>query len=162
MVLGWAFLNASRSEEAIEQMSKAVELDRTSTWARTFLKRAYLIKGMDRAIEELETARRDGPDDVFVLGLLDYGYAITGRRADAFKVLQSLDEMERRRYLSRVTRVYVYAGRGDKDKAFEWLEKAYQERSDALAWFRQEPESKSLRNDPCFATLMRKIGFTEP
>ena len=161
--LGWAFLSAGRSDEAIEQLAKAMELDPSSAWARTFLGRAYLSKGMQqRAIEELETARRDEPDDVFVLGLLGYGYAVTGRRADAFKVLHSLDEMEGRRYVSRAARVYVYAGLGDKDKAFEWLEKAYQERSDALAWFRQEPESLSLRSDPRFAPLMRKIGFTEP
>ncbi len=161
--LGWAFLSAGRSDEAIEQLSKAVELDPGSAWARTFLGRAYLIKGMQqRAIQELETARRSEPDDVFVLALLGYGYAVTGRQSDAFKILQRLDEMERRRYVSRAARAYVYAGLGDKDKAFEWLEKAYQERSDALAWFRLEPESKSLRSDPRFATLMRKIGFTEP
>jgi len=161
--LGWAFLNAGRSDEAIEQISKAMELNPNSAWARTFLGRAYLTKGMQqRGIEEMETARQDGPDDVFVLGLLGYGYAVTGRRADAFKVLQSLDEMEKHRYVSSAARVYVYAGLSDKDKAFEWLEKAYQERSDALAWFRQEPESKSLRSDPRFAVLMRKIGFTEP
>ena len=161
--LGWAFLSAGRSDEAIEQLSKAMELDPASAWARTFLGRAYLSKGMQqRAIEELETARRDGPDDVFVLALLGYGYAVTGRPADALKVLQRFDEMEKHRYVSRAARVYVYAGLGDKDKAFEWLEKAYQERSDALAWFRQEPESKSLRTDPRFAALMRKIGFTEP
>jgi adenylate cyclase len=161
--LGWAFLNAGRSDEAIEQISKAMELNPNSAWARTFLGRAYLAKGMQqRGIEEMETARRDGPDDVFVLGLLGYGYAVTGRRADALKVLQTLDEMEKRRYVSRAARVYVYAGLGDKDKAFEWLEKAYQERSDALAWFRQEPESKTLRSDPRFAVLMRKIGFAEP
>src|SRR5437762_5253444 len=161
--LGWAFLNAGRSDEAIQHLSKGLELDPTSAWARTFLGRAYLCKGMQqRAIEELETAHRDEPDDVFVLGLLGYGYAATGRRADALKILQRFDEMEKRRYVSRAARVYVYAGLGDKDKAFEWLEKAYQERSDALAWFRQEPESKSLRTDPRFAVLMRKIGFTEP
>jgi serine/threonine-protein kinase len=161
--LGWAFLSAGRSDEAIEQLSKAVELDPTSAWARTFLGRAYLIKGMQqRAMQELETARRGEPDDVFVLALLGYGYAVTGRQSDAFKILQRLDEMERSRYVSRAARVYVYAGLGDKDKAFEWLEKAYQERSDALAWFRQEPESKSLRSDPRFVVLMRKIGFTEP
>jgi adenylate cyclase len=160
--LGWAFLNAGRSDEAIDQISKAMELNPNSAWARTFLGRAYLTKGMQqRGIEEMETARRDGPDDVFVLGLLGYGYAVTGRRADALRILQSFDEMEKHRYVSRAARVYVYAGLGDKDKAFEWLEKAYQERSDALAWFRQEPESQSLRSDPRFVVLMRKIGFKE-
>src|SRR5439155_4063372 len=133
-----------------------MELQPNSAWERTFLGRAYLSKGMQqRGIKELEKRRHDGPDDDFVLGLLGYGYAVTGRPADALKVLQRFDEMEKHRYVSRAARVYVYAGLGDKDKAFEWLEKAYQERSDALAWFRQEPESKSLRTDPRFAALMR-------
>jgi hypothetical protein len=70
--------------------------------------------------------------------------------------------MEKRRYVSRFAHVYIYIGLGDKDKAFEWLEKAYQERSDSLAWFRFDPESKTLQSDPRFAALMRKIGFTEP
>lgn len=115
-----------------------------------------------RAIEELETARRVAPNDPFVLGLLGYGYAVVGRRADALKALESLDDMEKQHYVSRAARVYIYAGLGDKDKAFAWLEKAYQERSDSLAWFRKEPESKTLQSDPRFAALMRKVGFTEP
>jgi len=109
----------------------------------------------------METAQRLDPDEPIVLPFLGYGYAVTGRRAEALKVLQSLDEMEKRRYVSRIYRAYIYAGLGDKDKAFEWLEKAYQERSDSLAWFREDPESKSLQADPRFAVLMRKIGFTE-
>ncbi len=137
--LGWASLHAGRSDDAI-----------------------YLFKGMQqRAIEEMETAQRLDPDEPIVLPFLGYGYAVTGRRAEALKVLQSLDEMEKRRYVSRIYRAYIYAGLGDKDKAFEWLEKAYQERSDSLAWFREDPESKSLQADPRFAVLMRKIGFTE-
>ena len=87
---------------------------------------------------------------------------MTGRRADALKILQSLDELEKHRYVSRFAHVYIYTGLGDKDKAFEWLEKAYEERSDSLAWFRFDPESKSLRSDPRFSALMRKVGFTEP
>ena len=159
--LGWAFLSAGRSDEAIEQLSKAMELDPNSSWARTFLGRAYLLKGMQqRGIEELEKARHDTPDDPLGLGFVGYAYAVTGRRADALKILRRLDELQKHRFVSTISRVYVYAGLGDKDKAFEWLEKAYQERSDALAWFRQEPESKSLRTDPRFAVLMRKIGFT--
>jgi hypothetical protein len=96
------------------------------------------------------------------LGFLGYGYPVTGRCADASKILQRLDALEKRRFVSTIARVYIYAGLGDKDKAFEWLEKAYQERSDSLAWFRFDPESKGLQSDPRFAALMRKIGFTEP
>jgi adenylate cyclase len=161
--LGWAFLYAGRSDDAIQQFSKALELNPNDAWARICLGRAYLSKGMkERAIEEMETAHRSDPVDPIVLGLLGYGYAVTGRRADALKSLQTLDEIEKKHYVSRIARVYVYAGLGDKDKAFDWLEKAYQERSDALAWFSKEPESKTLQADPRFAALMRKVGFTEP
>jgi TolB-like protein/Flp pilus assembly protein TadD/class 3 adenylate cyclase len=161
--LGWGAILAGRGDEAISQFSKAAELDPNNPWVRAFLGRAYLFDGMpQRGIEEMETAERLNPNDSYVLGYLGYGYAVTGRRADALKILQRLDEMEKRRYVSRIARVYVYAGLGDKDKAFEWLEKAYQERSDSLAWFRFDPESKNLRSDPRFAALMRKIGFTEP
>ena len=161
--LGWASLHAGRSDDAIQQFSKAAELDPNNAWVRLYLGRAYLSKGMgQRGIEEMETAQRLEPDHPMVLAFLGYGYAVTGRRADALKSLQTLDEIEKKHYVSRISRVYVYAGLGDKDKAFEWLEKAYQERSDLLAWFRKDPESKSLQSDPRFAALMRKIGFTEP
>lgn len=144
-------------------MSKAPELDPGDHWAHVFLGRSYLIKGnQPRAIEEMETAHRIAPDDPTLLGFLGNGYAAVGRRADALKVLDNLDAMEKQRYVSRIARVYIYAGLGDNDKAFEWLEKAYQERSDTLAWFRNDLESKSLQSDPRFAALMRKVGFTGP
>jgi adenylate cyclase len=161
--LGWGAIYAGRSDEAIGFFSKAIELDPTNPWTRWFLGRAYLLSGnSSRAIEEMETGLRFGPDDPLGLGFTGYVYAVTGRRADALKILQRLDELQKRRFISTISRVYVYAGLGDKDKAFEWLEKAYQGRSDSLAWFRFDPESKSLRSDPRFAALMLKIGFTEP
>jgi adenylate cyclase len=161
--LGWGAIYAGRSDEAIGFFSKAIELDPNNPWTRWFLGRAYLFSGNSpRAIEEIETGLRFGPDDPLGLGFAGYVYAVTGRRADALKILQKLDALEKHRFVSTISRVYVYAGLGDKDKAFEWLEKAYQERSDSLAWFHNDPESKSLHDDPRFAALMRKIGFTQP
>jgi TolB-like protein/Flp pilus assembly protein TadD len=161
--LGWSSLFAGRYDDAIAKLSKAVELDPSNGWVRMFLGRAYLFKGMpQRAVEVMETALRLSPDDSYALGYLGYTYAVTGRRADALKILQRLDEMEKHRYVSRFAHVYIYTGLGDKNKAFEWLEKAYQERSDSLAWFRFDPESKTLQSDPRFAALMRKVGFNSP
>jgi adenylate cyclase len=161
--LGWGAIYAGRSDEAIGFFSKALELDQNNPWTHWFLGRAYLLSGNSpRAIEEMETGRRFGPDDPLGLGFTGYVYAITGRRADALKILQRLDDLAHRRFISTISRAYVYVGLGDKDKAFEWLEKAYQERSDSLAWFRFDPESKNLQSDPRFAALMRKVGFTEP
>jgi adenylate cyclase len=161
--LGWGAIYAGRNDEAISQFSKAAELDPNNPWTRWFLGRAYLFKGLpQRGIEEMETALHLSPDDPLGLGFVGYTYAVSGRRADALKVLQRLDELQKHRFVSTAARIYVYAGLGDKDKAFEWLEKAYQERSDTLAWFKFDPESKGLQSDPRFAPLMRKIGFTEP
>jgi TolB-like protein/cytochrome c-type biogenesis protein CcmH/NrfG len=161
--LGWGAIYAGRYDEAIAQFSKATELDSNNPWTRWFLGRAYLFNGNPkRGIEEMEAALRLAPDDPLGLGFVGYAYAVTGRRPDALKILQKLDALEKHRFISTISRVYVYAGLGDKDKAFEWLEKAYQERSDSLAWFHNDPESKSLQSDPRFAALMRKIGFTEP
>jgi serine/threonine-protein kinase len=158
--LGWGAIYAGRYDEAIGFFSKALELDPNNPWTRWFLGRAYLFSGNSaRAIEEIETALRFGPDDPLGLGFAGYVYAVTGRRADALKILQRLDELQKHRFISTISRAYVYAGLGDKDKAFEWLEKAYQERSDSLAWFRFDPESKALQSDPRFTALMRKVGF---
>jgi TolB-like protein/tetratricopeptide (TPR) repeat protein len=161
--LGWGAIYAGRADEAIQQYSKAIELDPNNGWARLFLGRAYLFKGNpQRAIQEMELAGRLQPDDPLVQGFLGYAYAATGRRPDALKILQRLDELAKHRFVSTIARAYIYIGLGDKDKAFEWLEKAYQERSDSLAWFKFDPESKSLQSDPRFAALIRKVGFTEP
>ncbi len=73
---------------------------------------------------------------------------------DAFRTLQNLDEMEKSQYISRMARAAIGVGLGDKDKAFEWLEKAFQERSDALAGFR-----KDLQSDPRFAELRKSLGL---
>ena len=161
--LGWGAIYADQLDEAIAEYTKAAELDPDNPWNRMFFGRAYLLKGdRQRGLQEMETAQRLQPDDPLAIAFLGYAYAITGRRADALRVLQRLDEMEKHRYVSRITRVYVYAGLGDKDKAFEWLEKAYQERSDSLAWFHNDPEVKDLKSDPRFSALMRKVGFNEP
>jgi hypothetical protein len=55
----------------------------------------------------------------------------------------------------------VYAGLGDRDKAFEWLEKAYQERSPRLTWLKVEPMLDSIRSDPRYADLLRRMGLPQ-
>lgn len=161
--LGWAAILADRNDEAVVYFSKSAELDPNNAWAHVFLGRAYLFKGdSTRALEQMEMATRLSPDEGLLLGFVGYAYGVSGRRAEAQKILQHLDEVEKRKYVSPFGRVYTYLGLGDKEKAFEWLEKAYHERSDSLAWFRNDPESKAIRSAPRFAALMRKVGFTEP
>jgi Tfp pilus assembly protein PilF len=60
---------------------------------------------------------------------LAYGYAVTGKRAEAQKVLDKLNELSKQKYVSAVFMAKIYSGLRDKDRAFQWLEKAYEDRS---------------------------------
>ena len=60
---------------------------------------------------------------------LGYGYAVTGRRAEAEKILDKLNELSKQKYVSTAWMAKIYSGLGEKDRAFEWLEKAYEDRS---------------------------------
>ena len=80
-------------------------------------------------IAEFEKALAISPGNTSALSGLGYAYAVAGRRAEAQKVLDQLNELSKQKYVPAVDMARIYAGLGEKDKAFEWLEKAYEERS---------------------------------
>ncbi len=92
--------------------------------------------------------------------ILGYLYGQLGRRADALKQLERLDEIAARgRYVSPVSRAYVYAGLDEVDEAFAWLERGYEERSHWLIWL--GPESYdwgNLVSDPRYHDLLRRMN----
>jgi predicted Zn-dependent protease len=88
---------------------------------------------------------------------MSYGFA--GRKDEADRVLQELLELDRRGYVTPVAVANVYIGLGNKDQAFVWLEKAYRERSNYLAYIKVFPLVDSLRSDPRFDDLLRRIGL---
>ena len=91
---------------------------------------------------------------------LAYIYAVSGRRAEAMKLLDELKEQSKTKRIA-VWVAVVYSGLGDRDQAFEWLEKAYRERRPAFLWFRMkvDPYWDNIRTDPRFADLLRRIGL---
>src|SRR5262249_38078475 len=93
------------------------------------------------------------------LGYLGMHYGLAGRKAEAHKILKELLELSRHRYVTPVALVDVYTGLGDKDQAFFWLEKAYQERSYPMAYLKVFPARDPLRSDPRFDDLLRRIGL---
>jgi hypothetical protein len=91
---------------------------------------------------------------------LGYGYAVTGRRAEAQKVLDKLNELSRHGFVSAVWRAKIYAGLEEKDKAFEWLEKAYEDRSIvSVGFIKTNPMFDPLRSDLRFADLLRRTNL---
>ena len=93
---------------------------------------------------------------------LAHAYAATGRKAEAQKILREWLRQSETSYVSPYMIATVYAALGDKDKAFEFLEKAYQERSSDLPWFlRVDLRIDNLRSDPRFQDLLRRMNFPQ-
>ena len=94
------------------------------------------------------------------MAALGHAYAVTGNRAEAEKILQEWQRQSETSYASPYMIATVYAGLGEKNKAFEYLEKAYQERSSDLPYFlKADLRMDSLRSDPRFQDLMRRMNF---
>lgn len=90
---------------------------------------------------------------------LGYGYAISGKRAEAQAVIKKLVGKYEKGQAIGQDLAAVYAGLGDKDQAFAWLERDFQTRSGLLGWTRWTPAFESLRSDSRYADLLRRMGF---
>jgi hypothetical protein len=94
-----------------------------------------------------------------LLAELGYVYARAGRSKDARAVVADLTTRSTREYVSPYALALVYAGLGEHGRAFEWLERAGEERSPRLVFLSVEPEFDELRGDPRFAAFRRKFGL---
>jgi DNA-binding winged helix-turn-helix (wHTH) protein/TolB-like protein/Tfp pilus assembly protein PilF len=146
---------AQQTDAAMEQCRKSLEMDDTFGGAHLFLGRIYTQKHMYReAHTELERGRALLPNSAEVLSLIGYTYAVSGRAGEAQQVLEELQRLSRLKYVSPYHIAMVYAGLGKKDDAFQWLEKAYDEREGRMTLLRFAPEFAPLRSDPRFTQLL--------
>jgi tetratricopeptide (TPR) repeat protein len=150
-----------RFDEAIVQGRKAVEMFPNFFLGHVALGEALFEKGEhSKGIEELEKGTTVDSSSNFSGGLA-YCYAKAGRKDDARKLLAKLKQQSNERYVAAFWIAVTYVGLGEKDEAFAWLEKGYEDRSWFLVWIKMDPRLDSLRSDPRFTDLMRRIGFPE-
>jgi eukaryotic-like serine/threonine-protein kinase len=115
-----------------------------------------------QAIPEYEQAVDLSQRDSDTVAGLAHAYAGTGKRAEAEKLLSELQRQSKVSYASPYMIAVIYSGLGQKDKAFEFLEKAYQERSPDIAYFlRADLRLDTLRPDPRFQDLLRRVAFPQ-
>jgi TolB-like protein/DNA-binding winged helix-turn-helix (wHTH) protein/Tfp pilus assembly protein PilF len=157
--LGWHYYYARQYDQAIEQYRKTLELDPTPLLQR-YAAWAYLQQGRHgEAIAALRAALSAVRRNPTVEGDLGYALAVSGRRAEALAVLEGLQQLSSTRYVSPYSVALVHAGLGDRDRALAWLDKAYDERSDYMPYLKREPMLDSLRSDPRFDALVRRVGL---
>ncbi len=153
-----------RWDEAIEHLRKAIELDPNYWFHHSYLGRSYEQKGMMlEAIAEFKLALGLDDQQSENWAGLGHAYAVSGKKAEAQKMI---DEMIKRSsqniYVAPYNVAVIYAGLGEKDKAFEWLERAYSDRAYYLSVYLTTDERlDSLHSDPRFKDLVRRMGLPE-
>jgi len=158
--VGWILAYDRRYDEAIEQYLRALETDPNYLWALQQLGQAYAYQSrFDDAIRTLEKAAAVSERSPAALGSLAQTYGMAGRVAEARKLVAELTERSKRQYVPPASVAWGYFGLGDSDRGFEWLEKAYQERSNAVAYLAASAHYNRVRSDPRFLDLLRRIGL---
>jgi tetratricopeptide (TPR) repeat protein len=159
--LGNSYLFAKRVDEAINQFQKTVEMDGNFYYARAYLGRAYMMKGLfNEALFELEKAQSLS-DDPRILMLMACNYSKMGSKDKALLILRKMNALSKKQYVSGYYFALVYTALGNKDKAFEWLEKAYSDHEGRMTLIKVDPLLDDLRSDSRFEKLMQRMGLSK-
>jgi TolB-like protein/Flp pilus assembly protein TadD len=159
---GFLLENARNYTEAIEQMRRVIAVDPNHYQAHWMLGHTYVVnKQFEEAIASAEKAVELSQRAPGALGMLGMIYGLAERKDEATKILKELLTLNERRYVTPAALAYVYIGLGDKDQAFVWIEKAYQERSNFVTYLKVVPIVDSLRSDPRFSDLIRRVGLPQ-
>jgi TolB-like protein/Tfp pilus assembly protein PilF len=158
--LCWHSFAARQYDDAVRLATQFLASEPDNAWEHTILGWTYEQKRMpDQAITQFQDAVMETQSRSFYLAALGHAYAMAGRRNDADQVLQTLFDRAKKSYVSAFDVASIYAGLGEKDKAFAWLDKAAAEHSSFLAYSKWEPRLDPLRSDPRFNKLLTRIGL---
>jgi adenylate cyclase len=146
-------------DKAVAQCRKALELD-PSFYLPHFVLGTIEIRGTDysKAIEEFRVAQTMETQPI-ITAYLGYAYARNGQKDKAMEMLNELNQLAGRRFVTPFCQALVYLGLRDDSKAIDWLEKAYEGRSVWVGWLKVEPIYDGLRSDPRFQALYKKMNF---
>jgi len=147
-------------DAAMEQCRRTISIDPNFVSPHTFLGRAHAQKAAyPEALSELQKALALSEGNSNELAALAYGYALSGKREEALKILGELQERSKETYVQPTWIAAIHIALGQKDQAFDWLQKAYRDRSGWLLYLKVEPIFDSLRSDPRFTDLLQRVGL---
>ncbi len=156
--LGWHYYFARQYDKSLEQLRKTLELVPNYGLALWYSGWDYEQKGLyTEALRDLQRAK-EVLTNVSVDADIGHLYAVSGNRTGAERVLRDLKELSTKKYVNAFEIALIYVGLGDKENAFEWLEKAYQERSDMLIYLNVDPRLDVIRHEPPFIALVKKVA----
>lgn len=158
--LASVLLRMGRYDDAIRIYTETVDLDPNFFWAYRDLGLAlcarHSYKASIGALEKADSVSNNNPG---VLAALGYCYAVSGNVRRAQDILRHLKELSAGSYVPPYHIAAVYAGLGDKKRALEWLDLAYQDRSTWMNGIKGDPLFDSLRDDPRFIDILKRMGL---
>jgi serine/threonine-protein kinase len=158
--VGWHYVFTRQYDLAVEPLQKTIDMNPEWPVARWYLGLAYEQKGsFEDAIREFEYCVRVTSERPSMLALLAHAYAMAGRKKEARAVLDKLNALARQRYVASYPVAAVYAALGDKEQALARLERAYDEGDSWMDYLGVDPRLDSLRSDPRFVNLMRRMNL---
>jgi TolB-like protein/Flp pilus assembly protein TadD len=149
-----------RYDQAIKQYQRALELDENFMRTHLRLGLAYVQQGrFQEALDEYQRAREIAGDTPQITAHMAHVMAVSGKRSEALAALAELQERAKRQYVPPYDIALIYTGLGDNDNAFAWLEKAYEDHSTEMIYFKVEPMLTSLRPDGRYRSILRRMGL---
>jgi TolB-like protein/Tfp pilus assembly protein PilF len=157
---GAAYYFGRDYQHAVEECEKAEQLDPKYFMLHFIAGRAHMrLNNYAKAISHLKLARTGTGEMPLMDAALGLAYAVSGKKGLTAKLADQFKAAAKKRYIPPTYFGMLFAGLGDKDKALEWLEKAFEERADGLTWLNVEPMLDDLRSEPKFQDLVRRIGL---
>jgi TolB-like protein/Tfp pilus assembly protein PilF/DNA-binding winged helix-turn-helix (wHTH) protein len=160
--IGFNYFYRRNYDEAISHLRDTLSVSPKFPLAHLWLGRAYQQKKMySEAIDEFNKTDAALPGWVVTIAGMGNAYGEWGHQAEAEQVLTRLNMLAREKYVTPYGIALVYAGIGDKNRAFAWLNKAVAGRSHWLVWLNRDPRWDRLRSDPRFADLKKRVGLPQ-
>jgi TolB-like protein/Tfp pilus assembly protein PilF len=158
--VGGQYCVLGQYERGTKVLKEALALEPNLVSTYIYLAGCYLQQKMyPEAIAMLTEAQSRNLQSPRILGALAYAYAVSGRRDDALKIVEQLKPAAETDDNAVITIASVFIGLDDKNRAFEWLEKAYQGRAQWLRYLKTNFVFDPLRSDPRFKDLLRRLGL---
>ncbi len=158
--LGWQYLQAGQHADALEIFAHTAELYPNHWSVHWGIGQYHMRVGEnDKAIAAFQKAYETGGGHAMPISALGYAYAVSGNILKANEAIKELEALGDDSYVSPYHLATIYAGLKENDKAFVLLNEAYDLRSRSIAWLQVAPEMDSLRSDPRFNELLRRVGL---
>jgi TolB-like protein/DNA-binding winged helix-turn-helix (wHTH) protein/lipoprotein NlpI len=158
--IGFQLYYKGNYDEAIPQLRKTLQTNPKFPLAHLWLGRAYQQKEMyEEAMAEYRQTDAVLPDWVVTLAAIGNLEGRAGQKREARDILARLNTLSQKKYVTPYGMALVYVGLGEKDQALNWLDKALEERAHWLVWIRLDPRWNSIRDEPRFKTIVKRLGF---